>query len=762
MRHWMTLLFLCLAQVAAMAADYHGTVTIGKDKKTLQDATVQFFDRQVFIGGAKTGIDGSFSVSTPKKATRVSISYVGMDTYVREDSLGLPCNLGSVNLQSQGVALGEVTVKGSLRRQNYDKDIYLITDSLRKGTHSGAQLLEKIPGVLRDWENDNLRVNGLKDIVVVVNQVERGMGYAMRINPKRIKQVEITYNPTGKYEGRQVLVNIVLYDDYKGWDFAPYANMQYGRNGMNSEEVGGSYTYSIDRVSVNLSSSLLNNTRKECYDFSRSYGNSFEKKSVAMDLDSPNSYANKLSYDLSAGVEYKLSSDHSLSARANGSFAQSLDSTLYQISEKTSQELLEYMQYNKDRYYSNDYNVGLFYRGKIGGLVSISSDLTYDYYTVKERRTYFERETASSQATLGDKRHVYYDIGLSVPVCKSLNFDFDYNIAWRRYKDSMRDTGSDSYRSRNTRHFLVSVLSWHPLQAFSISGGAIWMGSSDANSNGHTSSYSWSPMARLFFKPCGKVTVRANFHISAMYPNLDRLSSTEYQVDSWMVHSGNPQLRPAVMNYLYGMASIDGLFTMHVVNFYQKDMNDMPYYSQLSNGMVRESYVNVDWHRFAVGLSGDYKLMKNFYLGGSLWYTHDAVSSPEIVKKAGEIYELDLNARYMLEPAKLNFQASYEFKHAKTPTIQGKFEARQDAAKLVLVRSFMKGRLEASLTGKVPVNIFSRKFVSETKLPFFSNVSHESSNSHYGPYLSLSAKLYLHGGKQVRMNHNSFNIDREK
>ena len=70
------------------------------------------------------------------------------------------------------------------------------------------------------------------------------------------------------------------------------------------------------------------------------------------------------------------------------------------------------MQCNKDKYYSDDYNVGVFYRGKLGKDISISSDLTYDYYTIKERRSYLEDATLSSQPTLGDKKHVYYDVSL--------------------------------------------------------------------------------------------------------------------------------------------------------------------------------------------------------------------------------------------------------------------------------------------------------------------------------------------------------------
>lgn len=135
-----------------------------------------------------------------------------------------------------------------------------------------------------------------------------------------------------------------------------------------------------------------------------------------------------------------------------------------------------------------------------------------------------------------------------------------------------------------------------------------------------------------------------------MYPNLDQLSATEYQVDSWMVRSGNPNLKPSIMKYLNTVVKVDKVITLSFVNFLNKDMNSLPYYSQMENGMVKESYANVDWRRTAVGLSGNYKLIGDLYAGGSLWYTHDAVRKDDEKSNTGEIYELDLQVRYKISP----------------------------------------------------------------------------------------------------------------
>ena len=81
---------------------------------------------------------------------------------------------------------------------------------------------------------------------------------------------------------------------------------------------------------------------------------------------------------------------------------------------------------------------------------------------------------------------------------------------------------------------------------------------------------------------------------------------------------------------------------------------------------------------------------------------------------------------------------------------------------LVLNRLFSNGKLEGTLTATMPANIGKRKFGYEYHLPYFTTVTNSSRNSTYGPYGVLGVKMFLHGGKQVRMRQNSFNVDAEK
>ncbi len=761
MRKFLFLSIILLVSAMANADNYYGKIVSGDNQQGLADATIQLFYNDIFVGGCKSNNDGSFNVNTQQKATKISVSYMGLETYVRKDSLGLSENLGVINMSSRNVGLKEVTVVGTLKKETFDKDIYLVTDSMRKGTSSSAQLLEKIPGVLRDWENDKLRVNGEEDVVLLVNEVEKASEYAMRINPKRIKKIEITYNPTGKYEGRRMLLNISLFDDYIGWDFVPYTSLQYGKNNMNQEIVGASYTYSVKKMTFNLTSAFTNTAKKESDTFVRMYGEDYAKSTQGYDSGKPNKFNNKLGYDLAFGAEYQLAKNHSVSIQAKGTFNQSLDSTIYFITEKDNGLESQYEQWNKDKYYSNDYNVGLFYRGSFGKFY-VSSDLTYDYYNIRENRTYYGNASVSASPTLGDKNYVFYDVSLSRTISKHFDFYADYNLAWRKYNDTDRATNQLNYWSKNTRHFMLAMLTWHPVSSFFVSGGALWLGNSDDNNIGHMANYAWSPMGRLFYKPWRKITVRGNFHISAMYPNLDQLSSTEYQIDSKMVHGGNPLLRSSRLTYLDATVNIDKLFSILFVNFYNKDMNELPYYSLLPTGMVKESYENADWHRMMFRLAGDYKLFKDCNLGVNLSYFHDVVSGADGIRNSGDVWGLYIQARYKISPLNLNVQGSYDLNDTTTPTLQGKFSKHVGYAKIILNKMLANGKIEASLTAITPASIGKRKFGYDYHLPYFTNMTNSSNINACGPYAVLGCKVFLHGGKQVRMRQNSFTVDAEK
>lgn len=754
-------LMVCLQVVYGQS--YHGSV-IGKDDRTpISDATVQLFYDNVFLGGAKTRDDGTFEAPIDKVINKVVVTCLGYERFVKTDTLAVSTDIGVIELSSKSVQLKDVVVKGSLRKQEMDKDIYVITDSLRKGIVSSAQLIEKLPGVLRDWSNDNLIIDGVKeDIIILVNNVEQGANYAMKLNPKRIKQIEITHNPLGKYSDKKVLVNISLYDDYKGWDLTPYSYLQYGKANMNKENLGVSFTYSINKFSFNISSNLVNDATRDSKEQTSVYFGKITQKSAPMDKNVANDKDDELLYNLSVGAEYRMAKNHSLSVQLQGSYNQGNNRQNYLFSVESSDGKYEKEQMSKIKDYSGDYTAGLFYRGTLWKKSRLNSDLTYNYYSVKKTRTFIDGENNCVNPTLGRKDYVRYNVNLSTPISKYIDWYVDYSWTWRKYDEKDRNTGNESYYSKNVRHNLLGMLTWHPFEKFSLSGGLQWIGSRDDNNEGETSDYSLNPLFRLYYKPWNNVAIRSNFELSTSAPNLEKLSSTEYQVDSWIWQKGNPLLKNSTFISWESYIFIDKIVTIACQYFKNKNSHEYLQYSLVDDNKIVRSYFNTDWSRLCFSLSGKYKIFKDFYFGGDVYYSNDGIVDVDGKNKHTDVYMGDLLGQYTINSLKLKAQMVYQYIEEHHQTIQGTGLSKIDLAKFTLVRPFFHDKLQVSVTAICPVGLFKREIYQTTNTQFYTRRFDATLNKATGPFVNLNLRLYLNGGKQTRMTENRFVVDSEK
>ncbi len=71
------------------------------------------------------------------------------------------------------VKLGEVVVKASTVKHSGMKDSYLITKSMREGLHTAGELLSRLNGMFYDHASKEVRFLGSKNIVILVDSVEK-------------------------------------------------------------------------------------------------------------------------------------------------------------------------------------------------------------------------------------------------------------------------------------------------------------------------------------------------------------------------------------------------------------------------------------------------------------------------------------------------------------------------------------------------------------------------------------------------------------
>ena len=397
--------------------------------------------------------------------------------------------------------LKDVVVVADMVSRNASKETIFITDSLRKGTVSAIQLLAKLPGITTDWGTDEVNVGKDKNVPIVINGKEVKREYAISLNPKRIKKVEIMRYPAGKYSDYPVVLNIELADDYKGWDVSAFTRNLYSFRNKHSNRVamGTSFTYTLPKV--NLYGSLSFNHRQN-YDVSGYEYSSMSDlviKSEAADYKKPNISTRNNMGSFSLGADYRLSNNQILSAQA-------------WIERKGTKQNDSFSVFNNDKFYelnslddfkTDDYTIGLFYKGKFVNHLNLSSELIYNRYDIHEDRIYSEKDNIVLSPYKGNKNYWRYYLSANYYLGNKVSLWADYTQIWKDYSNSDRNENVLLHSSKETRSKLMGAISYQPFRNFNALLGTHLLTVKDENqlkavSEKHTS---WMPLFKGYWKP---------------------------------------------------------------------------------------------------------------------------------------------------------------------------------------------------------------------------------------------------------------------
>ncbi len=759
------LLFEILSVHVLQAKIYQGRVVDAGNKQALAGANVQLYSKKhIYLSGTITDAQGKFSIESKEAAYKITVSYIGFQRYAHTDSLGLPAQMETIPLKA-GQELQGVEVKGELRKQDIDKDEYLITDSMRKGTINASQLLDKLPGVRRDWVTEEIRVDGESDVLVIVNGEEKPQDYVLRINPKRIQRVEIQHHPTGRFAGHAVVVNLKLKQDYMGWDLVPNIGGVYVLDlkgaWMSSESIP--FTYTKNGWTFYLNPDYTVADIKNVSSLETSYEGKYSKKSDPMDLAHPNIYSKRKRAKVTTGVDYSFSQKHKLSIQLNGTWMDVNDRESYDLTEETENSMRFISQSSSNRYYSDDYTTGLFYMGKWGEKVSVNSNLSYNYYRVKEKRLYQETDVSDNlNNTLGRKDYVNYYLNFYAQLHKKIRLDMDYAMTWRKYNTFDREAHSKLYHSVNKRHRVSATLSYQPVSNFSLRAGMGWNQVGDHSNSGKMNDVSWEPGGWLFWKPFKIVTIRSNYECHTTYPNLDQLSTNSYRTDRWMVHEGNPFLKPSVRHTINNTLSLsNGLRLFYNWNMTKNAIRSI--YSLQSDGTVKSSYFNTSLYQSVTGVNSEFQLAKGLSLYAQVQYTWEHLTNKKMLcdEKGHSVGVLaDLN--YQIKPLKLNTRCTYRYDYFADAVYQGRYRNGLNIFYLTFQRSFLKGRMPIVFNILLPVDKFNDKRYQLIDTGYYRSTRYSSDirNSCYA--FQLTVQYYLNHGKSTRKSNHKIITDTEK
>ena len=654
--------------------------------------------------------------------------------------------------------LKDVVVVADMVSRNASKETIFITDSLRKGTVSAIQLLAKLPGITTDWGTDEVNVGKDKNVPIVINGKEVKREYAISLNPKRIKKVEIMRYPAGKYSDYPVVLNIELADDYKGWDVSAFTRNLYSfRNKhSNREAIGTSFTYTLPKV--NLYGSLSFNHRQN-YDVSGYEYSSMSDlviKSEAADYKKPNISTRNNMGSFSLGADYRLSNNQILSAQA-------------WIERKGTKQNDSFSVFNNDKFYelnslddfkTDDYTIGLFYKGKFANHLNLSSELIYNWYDIHEDRIYSEKDNIVLSPYKGNKNYWRYYLSANYYLGNKVSLWADYTQIWKDYSNSDRNENIVLYNSKETRSKLMGAISYQPFRNFNALLGTHLLTVKDENqlkavSEKHTS---WMPLFKGYWKPVKWMYLQYNYFCDVEYPNLDQLSTVRWQVNDVLWHRGNSELKPRIMHY--SEITVNFVNIVKIDYMYKQSKDEIIDYYLQEDDKTYQTQANCNYRHNYLGMEGDYNLGKGVelsFVANYQWY-HRYMKDD--TKHFGRTWYLDTQFLWNVPKTKLSFMASYFLRHDKLPLLQGKQYYEEEKLFVGTSYSLLKGKLPISLEVSIPTSMISKKTYTKVSLPNFAYQIY--GDNRVNAFVALiSVKYSLGKGKTTKLN-NSKNLDVEK
>lgn len=654
--------------------------------------------------------------------------------------------------------LKDVVVVADMVSRNASKETIFITDSLRKGTVSAIQLLAKLPGITTDWGTDEVNVGKDKNVPIVINGKEVKREYAISLNPKRIKKVEIMRYPAGKYSDYPVVLNIELADDYKGWDVSAFTRNLYSfRNKhSNREAIGTSFTYTLPKV--NLYASLSFNHRQN-YDVSGYEYSSMSDlviKSEAADYKKPNISTRNNMGSFSLGADYRLSNNQILSAQA-------------WIERKGTKQNDSFSVFNNDKFYelnslddfkTDDYTIGLFYKGKFANHLNLSSELIYNRYDIHEDRIYSEKDNIVLSPYKGNKNYWRYYLSANYYLGNKVSLWADYTQIWKDYSNSDLNENIVLYNSKETRSKLMGAISYQPFRNFNALLGSHLLTVKDENqlkavSEKHTS---WMPLFKGYWKPVKWMYLQYNYFCDVEYPNLDQLSTVRWQVNDVLWHRGNSELKPRIMHY--SEITVNFVNIVKIDYMYKQSKDEIIDYYQQEEDKTYQTQANCNYRHHYLGMEGDYNLGKGVelsFVANYQWY-HRYMKDD--TKHFGRTWYLDTQFLWNVPKTKLSFMASYFLRHDKLPLLQGKQYDEEEKLFVGTSYSLLKGKLPISLEVSIPTSMISKKTYTKVSLPNFAYQTY--GDNRVNAFVALiSVKYSLGKGKTTKLN-NSKNLDVEK
>ncbi len=676
---------------------------------------------------ALTDNNGFFEIPLKPGNYSLSFSFIGY----KADTLKITVEnkdifLGTIKMDYDAVNLDKVTVEGKVRESQVDKEVVLVTEDMRAGAATAKDVFDKVQGVNYDRYNNTITVDGDKNIILLVNGLQKDPEYIKNLNPERIKKIEVIRDPGGRYglEGYSAILNVILKENYKGQEFFISA-MPIIDPVTNEKEptvpIGNTYgNINLSYNKLNLYTSFFENfsVLGLLFEQNKHLSDGTDIEQVSQNDGIPNLGIDYRFSSLTVGADYLINPKHTVSFESNihgFPFNQEKLTTDMLVNVKTPDNEYSYTTHAENNKISHQYDNTIFYIGKFDEKNSLNADFTYSRYNDNYTNTLTSGDMFSREENgINTKDYTQLNLEFNHSFSKKISGQIGYGNVWKHTYNSYSATinsGTDNISENNTfsyyenRNRFYSYLRWKASQKLSFKAGL-----AAEISIPHTAEFAktftiWQPYFDMKYNPMKYLEIKLKYRVASRYPTIEQVTPFVRTMDEQSYSVGNPKLAPEAthklslkFNVLGGLLSVEPYY-----NFSNNYIAQTGYLDQ--NGYFVYSYDNIGkYEHRGVKVNVTVPLGKSVFWQNQMDFYYSKV---EYNGLSHDLKDWTMNSNLIYQNKKYKTVAGFIYQNDLHKSINalGYQKVNNDFWAAFVQQPFFKEKLNVMILYTLPINL---------------------------------------------------------
>ncbi|MDE6096520.1 MAG: hypothetical protein K2G52_10060 [Muribaculaceae bacterium] len=641
---------------------------------------------------------------------------------------------------------------------------YTITPEMRKKAYNTAHLIGNLPGMYVDRMTNEMEYLGRKNIKILVDSIEKDESYIKRLSPGRFSKVEMTVNPTGRYSGYDVLINLRLKPRYTGTELSLSSFNVVRPDYVTSDKFSVSNEYGfLDYMNEHWNAYLtesftwMNIQQQELYD--RWYPvNEIREYSIS----NPGRVPTKQDYvrrnEVAVNVDYTVNPHHIIGVTYAINYLNDNSTGNSLIVSEHGRLPLSDTCYNRDSSGKDGFTnmAGIFYEGRNLLGWNIGAKLNYVNNSHDTDNTY-SRTSGYHEDYLNRQRMYYSFAGMNMGrnFFGRLDLNLGYDYINRNLKIMDRVTGETLSRLRENRHHARLSADMRIFSETYVGAGVSFLHNHTHSSGTKSSENLWSFQCRMTHTFSDNLSAELSYLGTICPPTTSQLSDYGQFVSPIQFVTGNPALK-IPRNHFFE-CSVDFLDMFNIRGSLTVDPDRI--------GSVVESRVgtrpdgtegpyvvampdNYYLRYWSIDMSF-YKSIGNFDINARVnWETDRGRYKDWSMSKSG--FSVDASLRYYIPDAGMYAEIEYETPQPYSiDNAMAWSEDTQDYLKIDIGKRFLKGKLNVMVRYLPPVHFLSDRKTDYIMSPALKSSLTSRSNRLNDNSVMISLSYYFQGGNRI-------------